>query len=276
MEIGISDTRNIIGYLTDLKDFDFSSHSVILIKHRIESFMTIYSYQSVSHLLETMTDNDLFLEVFVQYLLCGSTEMFRDPSFWLYMKESILPQLFATNSTPHFWIPACVSGDELYSLCYILKPYNNQYTYRISAGCFTQLAINQIKKGLIVATKLEVSAENAKQVLNSELCFTRSLNEEVYRDSSLVEQVNLTITRLSGFDKPADNVDFLLCRNRLLNYNLNVQQRIVQVFHESLSVNGFFAVGIKEHAEAGSSNKLFKAVSELECVFQKNNGCIKQ
>ena len=147
MDLGISDTRNIMEFLTDLKGFDFSNYSVVLVKNRIESFMRNYSCTSVSHLLELLTDDILYLDKFVQYLACGSTEMFRDPSFWIYLKENVLPKIFQRNSEPLFWIPGCVSGDEVYSLCYLLKNYQADYSFKIEAGCYTQLAINQMQNG---------------------------------------------------------------------------------------------------------------------------------
>lgn len=269
MDIGISDTRNIMEFLTDLKGFDFSNYSVILVKHRIESFMRNYSCSGVSHLLEFLTDDTLYLDKFVQYLACGSTEMFRDPSFWLYLKDNVLPKIFQRKSAPLFWIPGCVSGDEVYSLCYLLQNYQSDYSIKIEAGCYTQLAVSQIQNGIFFASKIDASSENAKAVLGGDLFFAKNDKEEVIRDKRVVGNVDFSICRLSGNSKPSAAADFILCRNRLLNYNINAQQRIVQHFYENLAPAGYLAVGIKEHPEVSAPARMFKTVSELECVFQK-------
>lgn len=269
IEIGISDTRNIMGFLTDLKGYDFSNYSVVLIKHRIELFMTNRSCTSVSFLLELLTDSSSLLNDFIHCLACESTEMFRDPSFWIMLKDNILPKIFQSNSTPVFWVPACVSGDELFSLCSLLNTYATDNSYTINAGYYTDYTISHENLSVLSQAKVEVSIENAKVVFNQD--FDSLIKNNELRNRQWIETVQFSKCRLSGFDISEQKADFILCRNRLLNYTSNSHQRIIQTFHKSLNENGFLAVGIKEHVETNFPSKYFKAVSELECVYQKIN-----
>jgi chemotaxis protein methyltransferase CheR len=269
IEIGITDTRNLLNYVNEAKGIDLSDFSIVLLKRRIEGFLEKYSYRSAFLLMEGMKNDDTILERFVYEMFPESTEMFRDPSFWQFLKNSILPELFKNNSTPVFFVPACVAGDELCSLCLLLNGNFSQYQYKVIAGYFRPLALDYILNGAMLPSKVESSIENFKVIASKEPDWLIIKGDSTLRNRKILDNVSF-ISQKSDFSYTIDTkIDFILCRNKLINYSQSAHLRIISQMYDSLVASGYLAVGVKELPEGGAASKLFSAVNEAESVYRK-------
>jgi chemotaxis protein methyltransferase CheR len=62
-----------------------------------------------------------FLEILVNYITIGETYFFRDKNLFLFLRDSLLPDLIRSRRQEHklylrIWSAACSSGEEPYSL----------------------------------------------------------------------------------------------------------------------------------------------------------------
>jgi chemotaxis protein methyltransferase CheR len=268
-EIGVVDFRNIIRVIKDTYDYDFNDYSLTSFKRKIEHVIQLHNLKHIDLLITRIKEDNTFFQQFLQEVSIESTEMFRDPSFWRYLRDDLLPYIVKENYKSKIWLPCCVSGDELFSLCIILREKGWIDNFIITASCLNDRIIDNIKSGRFRGFKLEVSSDNFLRyqgVKNfTDYC---SLNgDNATRDTSLIKNVNF-IKQNINFDNSPQDVKLILFRNQLIYYTQSLQDKVLKIFHDSLSVTGYLAIGIKEQIGLISS-KYYKVVNEPESIYRK-------
>jgi chemotaxis protein methyltransferase CheR len=268
-EIGIIDYRNIIKAINESYNYDFSDYALTSLKRRIERSIQYHNIKHVDILIERLHDDKLFFDQFLQELAIESTEMFRDPSFWRYLRDELLPLIFKDIYRPKIWLPFCVSGDELYTLAIVLTEEALVNNTEIIVTCQNDLIIDQIKKGLLRNYKVEVSNDNYTRYQGkghlSDYYILRG--EQAIRDSSLIKNVSF-IKQNINFDNSPQDVKLILCRNQLIYYTQSLHDRVLKIFNDSLMTGGYLVLGAREQVGLISS-KYFRIVNEAESVYKK-------
>src|SRR4030066_2027930 len=115
-ELGIVDIREINRVIKSLFDYDFSNHALTSYKQRLERLMKIYLIGSAEGLMRKLQDDPGFFDIFLHEISVPSTEMFRDPSLWRWLREDLLPSSIEKSIGKFkIWLPNCVSGSEPFS-----------------------------------------------------------------------------------------------------------------------------------------------------------------
>ena len=268
-EIGILDYRNIIKVINETYNYDFSDYSLTSLKRRIEKSIQNHNIKHVDILIERLHDDKLFFNQFLQEIAIESTEMFRDPSFWRYLRDELLPLIFKDIYKPKIWLPSCVSGDELFSLAIVLNEESWLNKTEIIVTCQNDLIIEQIKKGTLKSSKIDVSNDNYTRYQGKGQLtdYYSIIGEQAIRDSSLIKNVNF-IKQNINFDNSPQDIRLILCRNQLIYYTQSLHDRVLKVFYDSLIVGGYLVLGAKEQVGLISS-KYFRMINEPESVYKK-------
>ena len=70
-------------------------------------------------------------------------------------------------------------------------------------------------------------------------------------------------------DAVFSETQLVLCRNVLIYFNRNLQDRGLGLFHESLSRRGFMGLGSKESIDFSAYATRFSALDKSERIFRK-------
>jgi chemotaxis protein methyltransferase CheR len=271
-ELGIVDIREIIKVVKSTYNYDFSNHALTSFKQRLERLMTLYAIDSANGLIKKIKDDQSFFDTFLHEIAVPSTEMFRDPSLWRWLREEYFPNYIDNKTTGRFkiWLPACVSGGELYSLVILLNEMEIVDKVQLIASSVSDKSIDIIRKGVYDLKKLEVSQENYKRFNGtSELsAYYRSERDCVVRNTALIESVEFKKLNIN-FDNAPQNVRLILFRNNLIYYNPTMQERVLQTLHRSLSVSGHLVLGIRERISGIAATKDFEYINEAESIYRK-------
>ncbi len=103
---------------------DFSLYKRSTVYRRIERRMGLHQIDKLKNYVRFLSENPKEVELLFKELLIGVTSFFRDPEVWEYLKERVLPDLFASHrhgGTLRAWVPGCSTGEEAYSLAMVLK-----------------------------------------------------------------------------------------------------------------------------------------------------------
>jgi chemotaxis protein methyltransferase CheR len=268
-EIGIVDFRNIIKVIKETYDYDFSDYALISLKRRFERVMQLHNLKHTDILIAKLHEDKPFFQSFLDEISIESTEMFRDPSLWRYLRDDLFPTMFKEVTKPKIWIPLCVSGDELFTLTILLKEMGWMNQVEIVTSCINDLIIARIKSGLFKNYKIEVSEDNygryqGKGKLSD---YYRKSNDQAIRDSSLIKNVHF-IKQNINFDNSPQDIKLILCRNQLIYFTQNLHDETVKVFSDSLITGGYLILGVKEQLGLLSA-KYFRIINETECIFKK-------
>src|SRR5690606_4898040 len=100
--------------------YDFKGYARASIYRRINRFLTNKGLENIEQLAEAIFKDNYFFEAFLQEVTVNVTEMFRDPSFYLSLRNNVLPIL---STYPHIkiWDAGCSTGEELFSIAIILE-----------------------------------------------------------------------------------------------------------------------------------------------------------
>jgi len=233
--------------------------------------MSTYSISSFESLIKKINSESEFLDTILYETAVPSTEMFRDPSLWRWLREVYFPDTVDRN-TGRFkiWLPACVSGGELFSLTILLSELGLSDKVQITATYSSDKILEYIKKGTYDPKKLEVSEENYKRANGSrELAdYYRTDKNNIIRDTSLIANVEFRKLNVN-FDNVPQNIKLILFRNNLIYYNPTQQDKILQLLYGSLSVSGHLVLGIRERVSGVSTSREFEVVNEAESVYRK-------
>jgi chemotaxis protein methyltransferase CheR len=270
-ELGIVDIREIIRVIKSVSNYDFSNHALTSFKQRLERIMRLYVIGSPDGLIGKLQEDPGFFDTFLHEISVPSTEMFRDPSLWRWLREVYFPDNLDKNAGKfRIWIPVCVSGSELFSLAILLQESGIADKVQITASVLSEKSLALVKSGYYDLKKLEVSQENYKRFNGAKdlSSYCKPEKDYVVRNTSLIENVEFNKLNIN-FDNSPQNVKLILFRNNMIYFNPTLQDIILQTLHRSLSVSGHLILGIRERISGVSSGRDFKFVNETESVYRK-------
>ncbi len=272
IEIGIVDTRNIIRILNESHDLDFSNHALTSFKRRLEKAILVNNLKNADNLILRLKDDKNFIKKFLKDIAIESTEMFRDPSLWRWLRDEFFPQQIKPNQRFKIWLPDCVSGDELFTLCIQLLEHGWLDKVTIIASSIIEEQIETIKSGLLHFKKIDLSSENYKRYngLRNFTDYYKLENNMAYRDTSLIERVDFQVHNITS-DAPLKDIKLIIFRNHMIYYNPTLQTKILRKLHESLSYNGHLIIGIQENLEGYSKGNEFALVNKNENIYKKRS-----
>jgi chemotaxis protein methyltransferase CheR len=271
-ELGIVDIREIIKTISSKYGYDFSEFALTSFKHRLEKLLIKNNLSSVDGLLRKLKNNKDFFDIFLYEISVPSTEMFRDPSLWRWLRDELFDNISEKNLNRFkIWFPISVSGGELYSLAILLREMKILDKVQIISSSLSNKSIEYIKEGRYELKKIEVSAENYFRFKGTSdfSNYYRLDRYYAFRDTSLIKDVEFNKQNINFDDAPM-NIKLILFRNSLIYFNPSLQEKILRVMYNNLSATGYLILGIKERIKNLDINKEFDMVNELEGVYKKS------
>ena len=270
-ELGIVDIREIIRAIKSSYDYDFSSYALTSFKQRLERLMFRHGIATMDLLIKKLQDESTFFDDFLFEISVPSTELFRDPSLWRWLREEYLPFAIDKNIGKFkIWLPGCVSGGELYSLTILLSETGLLDKVQIIATAISEKSIEKIKEGNYDLKKTEISEENYKR-FNGARDFSAYFKPDqncALRDLSLIGNVEFRKLNIN-FDNAPQNNKLILFRNNLIYFNPTLQEKVLLLLHQSLSASGHLVLGIREKITGITTSKDFEIVNENESIYRK-------
>ncbi len=270
-EIEIVQLRALTDLLRRKYNYDFSNYAMSSFRRRIQRILEVYKFSSFEALMDKLRTTDhKFFQEFLSEITVNVTEMFRDPSFWIELREHILPEILNENRNVSIWHAGCSSGEEVFSVAIILKEMDCLDKVRIVATDIDSAIIKKAREGSYSIKNMELNTKNyerAKGQLSLENYYKEQGGKAIF-DKSLIKDVIFKEHNLvegSAFSK----FDLILCRNVMIYFNQVLQNQVLKVFHESLYLNSYLAIGSKESLIWCEIANKFMVVNNEEKVYKK-------
>lgn len=249
--------------------YDFSDYSRSSLLRRINRFMENFNMRSIVDLKFELINNPADFKKFVNELVVNVSEFFRDPSFFKSLKTNVFPYL---ESYPkiNIWSAGCSFGEEPYSLAILLKEFEMLHKSRLYATDISTNAIEKSKKGIYSNKDFKEYSNNyfssGGKVSLSEYFISDENNSIInsdFKKKVLFTQHNLVT------DGVFKECQLILCRNVLIYFNEDLQNKVLNLFYDSLPIYGFLALGNKESIRFSSVFDKFKEIDKTEKIYQK-------
>lgn len=267
-EINIAQITELIALVKKLYGFDFSNYSKASLRRRIMRVMQLKKL-SVYDLKHQLVNHPEFFQMFLEEITVNVTEMFRDPSFYHALNNQVIPYLSSYQHSK-IWCAGCSSGEEAYSLAILLNEAGLRKKSFIYGTDINTIVLNEARKGIYSLRKIKSYAENYQMAgLNGSIIdhFT------VLYDAATIHNELKQNTLFSVHNLVSDSVfnefQLISCRNVFIYFENALQERVLELFYNSLAPLGFLCLGTKETIRSESFRKRFKVINQKENIYQK-------
>jgi len=205
----------------------------------------------------------------LDFLTVQVSEMFRDPGYFRALRRDVVPML-RTYPSLKLWVAGCSAGEEAYSLAILLQEENLLSKSLIYATDINPRTLQSAAAGIYDVDRIAgFTANHQKSGGTSSLSdyYTAAYGRAVF-DKSLKDHIVFSDHSLAT-DSVFAEVHLVSCRNVLIYFNRELQDRAVNLFRESLCRQGFLGIGAKESIRFTSHADAFIDVAREERIFQK-------
>lgn len=254
-------------YGMDFRNYAFSS-----IRRRIHYRMKIERIETITQLLNGILHDSKMMDRLYQDFSINVTEMFRDPSFFLALRQQVLPSLRKLPAI-RIWHAGCSTGEEAYSMAILLKEEGLLDKTTIYATDFNERVLEVANKGEYPIKKMQDYTNNYIRsggyhdfseyytVRGSSAVITKKLSSRI-----VFAQHNLVT------DGSFNEFHLIVCRNVLIYFDRTLQERVHWLFYQSLSSNGILCLGGREGLLANLKGINYQSLDQKERIFQKEVG----
>jgi chemotaxis protein methyltransferase CheR len=225
-----------------------------------------------SELIRQLATQPLFLERVVKRITVNTTEMFRDPPVWVELRKRILTDL-ARKEKIKIWHAGCSTGQEVYSMAILLTEMNLLDKTEIYASDLNADVLETARQGAYKYRFNIGYLDNFEKVIRAAGTYPATGKEELYRKyfdidvlgdririhpSLLDKPLFFKHDLVTETDLPAMKFDLVVCRNVIIYFNYNLQNKIFDLFYNKLHDNGTLWLGVHESIHGDFSSKFVK------------------
>jgi chemotaxis protein methyltransferase CheR len=251
--------------------YDFRHYARASIKRRLVQARDQLGFASISAIQERVLHEPSMLPRLLDYLTVQVSEMFRDPSYFRALREKVLPHL-RTYPSLKVWIAGCSAGEEVYSLAILFREEGLYDRTLFYATDINPEALAAAEAGVYALDRIRKFTENHQQsggktslsdyytAAYGGAVFDKALRERVvFSDHSLVTDAVFAEAHL------------ISCRNVMIYFDRQLQDRAVGLFRDSLARKGFLGLGSKESLRFSVHSTAFSEFVPGEKIYQRRD-----
>jgi chemotaxis protein methyltransferase CheR len=252
--------------------YDFRSYSKASVKRRILHRLSVSGLKTISEIQHKILNDEQFFSSLLSDLSINVTEMFREPRFFRALREKVIPGL---KILPFIkvWHAGCATGEEVYSLAIVMKEEGLYDKTQIYATDFNEEVIEKAKEGIYPIDGMKEYTENYKRAggLASFADYYTARYDHAIMENSLKEHIVFSDHNLAT-DSVFGEMNLILCRNVLIYFNRQLQDRVIKLFTDSLCDAGFLCLGSKESIRFSKYSDDFEDVAMGDKIYRKKLG----
>lgn len=250
-------------------DYDFRLYSTASMKRTLVHAMNRMGCQTLSDLhKKVLLDSSYFYDL-VDSLTIPVSEMFRDPSYFLSLREKVIP-LLKTYPSIKVWVAGCSTGEEVYSLAILLYEEELLERTTLYGTDINQRSLEKAEKGILGLEAIQNFTQNYQNSggKRSALDYTTTTFNSAKLNSDLKKNITFADHSLVT-DAVFSEMQLISCRNVLIYFDRELQDRAFGLFYESLCRKGFLGLGAQETLQFSQHAKHFDPFVKKDRIFQK-------
>jgi chemotaxis protein methyltransferase CheR len=207
----------------------------------------------------------------LDFLTVPVSEMFRDPGYFRSLREQVVPYL-RTYPSLKVWVAGCSTGEEAYSLAILLREEDLLQRTIIYATDINPRTLQQAEAGIYDIERVPGFSENYRRA-GGRASLSDHYTARYGRaavDMSLKRHIVFSDHSLAT-DSVFAEVQLVSCRNVLIYFKRELQDRAVGLFHEALCRRGFLGIGSKESLRWSAYAGAFDDIAGEDRIYQKRD-----
>ncbi len=270
-EISAEEKLNqFLASIYDTYGYDFRDYQRDTLKRRIGASMANENFDSFDAFkFSVLSKRESFERLFYDFSI-NTTTFFRNPLSFKMLRDDILPYL-ASYHHIKIWCAGCSSGEEAYSVSIILKELGLLKKSRIYATDFNTIILENAKNGIFPRDYLNLNENNYIQS-GGEKTFSDyfEINKGYVKIEETLKERILFFNHSLVSDGVFNEFQLIICRNVLIYFNKNLQNRVLELFKDSLDMSGFLMLGESENILPGGENDFFNPYNSKNRIYKKS------
>ena len=250
--------------------YDFRNYAMSSIRRRLRQAREQLGFATISAMQERVLHDPDMLPRMLRYLTVQVSEMFRDPSYFRAIREKVVPHL-RTYPSLKIWIAGCSTGEELYSFVILFREEGLEERTLFYATDINPEALAQAEAGVYELDRLRLFTENHQQAGGKtslsdyyQSGYNRCVFDKTLRRNVVFSDHSLVTDQVFG------EMQYVSCRNVMIYFDRDLQDRAVSLFRDALPRNGFLGLGSKETLRFSRHEDAFQDFVREEKIYRRS------
>lgn len=248
---------------------DFRNYARTSLRRRILKSVEQERVASISALQDRLLRDPQCMARFFTTMSVNVTSMFRDPSFYLCLRNEVVP-ILRTYPFVRIWHAGCSSGEEVYSLAIILHEAGIYDRARIYATDISDDLLQRAARGIF---PLQPMRENTIRYQQSggegafSSYYTAGEKHAIFR--AFLRRNMLFSNHNLVSDAVFNEFNLILCRNVMIYFDATLRQRVHKLIYQSLGRLGILGLGSQESLEQTEFQNRYSEVSGTHRIYRR-------
>jgi chemotaxis protein methyltransferase CheR len=240
------DLQYLLAKIYEVYHYDFRSYSEASLRRRLETALAHFGCESIAALNARLVADPSMFTHLLRYLTVQVSDMFRDPLYFKALREHVVPYL-RTYASLRIWVAGCATGEEAYSLAILLREEDLLERSLIYATDINPNALRAAEAGIYELDRFAKFSEAYRQAggAGSLSDYYTAGSEGALLDRKLRKAIVFSDHSLAT-DTAFAECQLVSCRNVLIYFEKDLQNRALGVITDSVAHRGFLGLGMKE------------------------------
>lgn len=260
----------IVQNIYQKRGVDFRQYRPKCLRRRVVVGMHDANVESFCAYLDFLNKNPQQYDRLLDRITINVSEFFRNPEAFKAIRKKVIPAIVdrkqkTANYNIRIWSAGCATGEEPYTLAILFKEalqvLGKHFKINIIATDIDKEALKKAKKGLYGQKALkELTTHQIASYFNKE--------ENKYYVKPQIKAMVKFMEHNMNSDEPLSSIDLILCRNVIIYFNKQLQEKVYHNFYNALVESGFLVAG-KTESLMDVKEELFAKVDLAERILQK-------
>jgi len=269
----IDEFQGILDYIKKIRGIDFNVYRTTTITRRLAGRLQTTEMPDYISYFQFLKEDPKEMEALIDAFTIKVSRFFRNPFVFDALRDFVLPELIETykNSSLRIWCVGCSRGEEAYSIAILIKEIfgkeaETTNTFIIATdidsealayaekAVYKSEALHEVKKGYL--DKYFIKESDDRYILKDEI---KSMVTFACHDATRCEPPKTGIF---------SDYHLILCRNLLIYFMPETQQKILNSFSASLLSGGYLVLGEAETISAPLAGNFHEIMPRTK-IFRK-------
>jgi chemotaxis protein methyltransferase CheR len=249
--------------------FDFRNYSFPSIRRRIWQRIRNERLHTISALQDKVLHDPVVMDKLLNDFSIHVTEMFRDPDFFASFRRNVIP-LLQPLPFIRIWHAGCSTGEEVFSMATLLHEEGLYHKTRIYATDMNEGILSKAKAGAFPLKRMQEYTRNYLKAGGSRAFseYYTVIDEQAVFHRFLADRIVFAHHNLVT-DHSFNEFQVIICRNVMIYFDKQLQNRVLKLFYESLSPSGVMGLGSREGLAFTAYSPYYEEIDGKEKLYRK-------
>ncbi len=269
IEVDEIEMRLLLDAIYSRYHYDFRQYAGASLKRRLSQALSRMGCPTISALQEKILHDPKAFPQLLEFLTVQVSDLFRDPEVFAAIRRDVAPRL-ATYPSLKIWVAGCSTGEEAYSFAILLHEEGLLDRTLIYATDINAEGLDRGRRGIFPLDRVKQFTVNHREAggKSSLSDYYHAAHDSAVMAGFLRERITFADHSLAT-DSAFSEVQLISCRNVLIYFNSELQNRALGLFHDSLCHRGFLCLGSKEALRFSAHAASFEEFRGPERIFRK-------